>query len=197
MALAPSPTSAGSAHQLASSAAYVVVYDAGFRVLAATEGIAPFLSAWPELRAELERGDGVPASLTAFVEREIERARAGGDHECTVLYLPRLLLHVAMLSGAGAPVYAAVFTAYAVRDPVRSAARRFALTPREAEVLRLLLSGLRAADIAERLALSERTVDDYVKSLRAKTGARTRSGMIATLLGHVSRVAPGDPEHAR
>jgi DNA-binding CsgD family transcriptional regulator/tetratricopeptide (TPR) repeat protein len=49
------------------------------------------------------------------------------------------------------------------------------LTPRELEVLALVAGGLRYADIADRLVLSERTVDHHVGAILRKLGVRTRA----------------------
>jgi two-component system response regulator DesR len=48
------------------------------------------------------------------------------------------------------------------------------LTPREREVLRLLMTGAVTEEIATRLSLSTRTVRNYLSHIMAKTGARTQ-----------------------
>jgi DNA-binding CsgD family transcriptional regulator len=53
------------------------------------------------------------------------------------------------------------------------------ITTREADVLRLVADGLANKQIATRLNLSPRTVEKHVESLLRKTGARSRTGLVA------------------
>jgi DNA-binding NarL/FixJ family response regulator len=53
------------------------------------------------------------------------------------------------------------------------------ITTREADVLRLVVGGLANKQIAARLKLSPRTVEKHVESLLRKTGARSRTGLVA------------------
>ena len=53
------------------------------------------------------------------------------------------------------------------------------VTAREIEVLDLIRQGLSNRDIAARLTLSPRTVEKHVESLLRKTGARSRTHLVA------------------
>jgi DNA-binding CsgD family transcriptional regulator/tetratricopeptide (TPR) repeat protein len=53
------------------------------------------------------------------------------------------------------------------------------ITDREADVLRLVAEGLSNKQIAARLNLSPRTVEKHVESLMRKTGAPSRTGLVA------------------
>jgi DNA-binding CsgD family transcriptional regulator len=158
----------------------VLVLDHAFRVESTSEGALVLFQRWPALEAD---GAAVPQKVARFVREQAAAYRAAGLREVTALMFPDLLVHIVDLQGPVGTKLVAAFTGFAVRDPIRQAARNFNLTAREGQVLALLLRGLRAADIAKALALSEMTVGDYFKRLRRKTGARTQSGMIARLLG--------------
>ena len=66
------------------------------------------------------------------------------------------------------------------RAPVRN---RWGLTPREAEVLGLLASGLGQAEIASRLVISPKTVGTHIEHILSKTGARSRAQAVALAHG--------------
>ena len=63
------------------------------------------------------------------------------------------------------------------------------LTARELEVMALIAQGLRNAQIAERLVLSEKTVDHHVSAILRKLDVRTRgeAGAVAARLGLVAQ----------
>jgi len=58
----------------------------------------------------------------------------------------------------------------------------YGLTGREKEFLRLMVDGLTAKEIAERLFLSIRTVDTHVKNIYMKLQVHSRSGAVAKAL---------------
>ena len=58
-----------------------------------------------------------------------------------------------------------------------------ALTPRETELLDLLVAGADTKAVAEALFMSQHTVQDHLKSIFAKTGARTRRILVGQVAG--------------
>ena len=66
-------------------------------------------------------------------------------------------------------------------------AQGFRLTPRESEIVVVLAEGVtRIKDIAQRLKLSPNTVNNHVNSIFMKTKARSKSQLLAMLLGRLS-----------
>ena len=61
--------------------------------------------------------------------------------------------------------------------------RAFAFTPREAELLGHLARGADTREVAERMFLSELTVQDHLKSIFAKTADHSRRGLVSRALG--------------
>lgn len=67
------------------------------------------------------------------------------------------------------------------------------LTPRETETLRLLGTGMSNREIAETLSISERTVENHVRSIYTKLGIRTRTQALL----HAVRLGLVEPTVAR
>ncbi len=55
------------------------------------------------------------------------------------------------------------------------------LTPRETEIVRLLLQGMRVANIAETLFLSRHTVRNHLRAIFTKVGVRSQTDLVAKL----------------
>ncbi len=62
-------------------------------------------------------------------------------------------------------------------------ARAFGLSSRETELLHYLVTGADTRDIAQRMFVSEHTVQDHLKSIFAKTATRSRRTLLARALG--------------
>jgi DNA-binding CsgD family transcriptional regulator len=91
----------------------------------------------------------------------------------------RLLVRSGILVGASSHFVAVTLEKLLAREPLDVAAERFRLSPRELQVLRLIMSGLAKREIAARLIIAESTVGEYFKHLYAKIGVRHRSALFA------------------
>jgi DNA-binding NarL/FixJ family response regulator len=80
------------------------------------------------------------------------------------------------------PLHPDVFTARARRLLLRAqwrATRRSPLTPREREVLALLVAGVPADQIATRLCITDKTTSTHIERILAKLGAHSRAQAVA------------------
>jgi len=84
---------------------------------------------------------------------------------------------------AGRPTLAPE-AAQALINATRPSAPRFELSPREREVLALLVEGLNNPDIADRLVVSRSTIKFHVSSILSKLGAASRTEAVALALQH-------------
>jgi|SRR5579884_88342 len=133
-------------------------------------------------------GTAAPSRLPAAVESAVRDVLAHGfDDEraqhATVMPARSLVVHISRVHGGGGSFFALLLQRESRRAPLASAARRYALTKREREVLQLIMRGMHAADIAKQLSISQSTVTGYFKGLLRKTEARSRSEMVAKVLG--------------
>jgi DNA-binding CsgD family transcriptional regulator len=62
-------------------------------------------------------------------------------------------------------------------------AARFHISPRELQVLALLLDGAKLEEIGQKLHITASTIQDHIKSMVDKTGSRNRTELIARVLG--------------
>lgn len=104
--------------------------------------------------------------------------------EGTAAICGSVLIRATILEGVEGRRIAVSLERLAHRAPLETAAERFALTPREATVLELILQGLCAKDIAVRLQIAQTTVGEYFKHLAVKTGTHGRAHMIARVLDY-------------
>jgi DNA-binding CsgD family transcriptional regulator len=73
--------------------------------------------------------------------------------------------------------------------PIHLAVERFGLTPREEMVVRQLTLGYTNKEIANALRIAEQTVKEHMKHLMLKTGATTRTGLLARMFASSSGIA--------
>jgi DNA-binding NarL/FixJ family response regulator len=96
---------------------------------------------------------------------------------------PEMEVMQSLLAAANSRQYISSRARARMRSPDMIVESPQALTPREEEILVLLLKGLSDVAIADALSISIHTVKDYGKSIRAKYNVKTRLQLISTLLG--------------
>ena len=168
-----------------------VVLDA----LAAEPGLAPIAREWPDRR---ERG--TPA---AVVLRHPARERAAalkhrlGETKVVVLAGPGLSrddARAAIAQGADAvlleedvpalvapAIRAALAGLLVLSPPLGPAVERPPLTPREKQILALVVMGYSNREIADQLVLAESTVKSHLFSAFRRLGVRSRSEAVALI----------------
>ena len=63
----------------------------------------------------------------------------------------------------------------------RKAWDKFGLSPRESQMVELLVKGMTTKDIADALSLSPNTVKSFLRTVMAKLGVSTRAGIVGKL----------------
>jgi DNA-binding CsgD family transcriptional regulator len=96
---------------------------------------------------------------------------------------PAFRVRVAHMRGPAPIRYAMVVERRGSRRPLLEAYDRFALSPREVEVLALIVDGAANREIAAALSIVAGTVQDHVRSICAKTGSKRRGDLLARVFG--------------
>jgi DNA-binding NarL/FixJ family response regulator len=140
-------------------------------VIAISEVVLPITSGYELCRALKERyGEEFPVIFvsgqrTDAVDRVAGLLIGADDYLVKPVHPDELLLRARRLTRQGEPL-----------------ARRGGLTPREQQVLELLIEGLDHMAIAERLVITPRTVAKHVEHIMAKLGVHTRAQAVAIAL---------------
>jgi DNA-binding NarL/FixJ family response regulator len=112
----------------------------------------------------------------------VDAMRNEGEPSVTIEVGDKTIVRVTVLEGNDAHRYALFVEPSRRREDLHGAIERFRLTPRQAQVLALVLEGLSAKDIAAKLSIAETTVGDYFKQLLDRTNSRNRADMVARVL---------------
>lgn len=141
-------------------------------IVALRHGSAAARSRVPDL---LARSQARPRVLRAF--RTLARARLGSGAES------RRAAEIAARAFAamGAERYERISREAAAQDAATS---ELPLSPRQAEIARLVAAGETNKGIAARLHISENTVEHHLSSIFARLGVRSRSLLAARVAGH-------------
>ena len=125
-------------------------------------------------------------ALTSFKEEElVERAiKAGAIGYLLKNVSADELAEAIRAAKSGKPTLAPEAAQALMHAAMKPQELGFDLTPRELEVLTLMVEGLSNPDIAERLVVSRSTVKFHVSSILSKLGANTRTEAVSLALQH-------------
>lgn len=152
----------------------IVLLDIGLPGIDGIEGARRIRQRSPETRVIM---------LTVHDERDtiFEAIRAGASGYLLKSSDARSILAALhdVLAG-GAPLNAHI--ARKILDDFQSGPDRrseYGLTPRESEILELMVEGITLRQLAERVGVSVHTVDTHVRNIYAKLHVRSRGGAVA------------------
>jgi len=97
--------------------------------------------------------------------------------------VPFLVVRTQPMSGPAGLFIGVRIDRFQPPNSLTGAASRFHISPREVQVLALLLDGNHLDQIGKQLSITSSTVQDHIKSMLDKTGSSNRSELIARVLG--------------
>jgi DNA-binding CsgD family transcriptional regulator len=166
----------------------VLEFDASGRLERASSTAEPLLEELSGTTAE-DGWRSVAVQAVASATRQAIESRASELPSSVVKTLAGtwLVLHGALLGERGVAVFIQRAHPTLVAPLLLKA---HGLTAREQEVTQWLLRGATTAQTAQRLSISPHTVNEHVKSIYDKTGARTRGELLATVFfgEHLPRI---------
>jgi DNA-binding NarL/FixJ family response regulator len=157
-----------------STAPDIVLLDVGLPGMTGIEGIAPLKAAAPDVQILI---------LTAFEDDDrIFRAICAGasGYLLKTSTTAEIATAVAEVQRGGSPmtprIARRVLEMFAKANPPK---RDYGLSPREQEILQLLVQGKTVKEAAADLGISFHTADEYIRSVYTKLQVHTRSGAVA------------------
>ncbi len=125
-------------------------------------------------------------ALTSFREEELVQGalRAGAIGYLLKNVSADELAHAIRSAHAGRPTLAPEAAQALIHVATQPPAPGFDLTPREREVLALMVEGLSNPQIAQRLTVSRSTVKFHVSNILSKLGVKSRTEAVALAVQH-------------
>jgi DNA-binding CsgD family transcriptional regulator len=126
--------------------------------------------------------------LPAVLEESVRELTLAWDRESSpsagsARPVPFLVVRTQPMSGPAGLFIGVRIDRFQAPNSLSEAAARFHITPRELQVLALMLDGRHLDEIARLLSITSSTVQDHIKNMVTKTGSRNRSELIAHVLG--------------
>lgn len=158
-----------------------------------TDGRGEIVQATPGARDELDRlvpgpAAGSPAGIISLIAGAARRYATGESATPPRARLRTssgqwLVVHAAPLDAAGSTGGQVVVTIEEARPPeiVALVVAAYDLTPRERDIVQLVLQGLDTKEIAQAVFLSSYTVQDHLKAIFDKVGVRSRRELVAKI----------------
>jgi DNA-binding CsgD family transcriptional regulator len=160
----------------------VFLVDESLAVVSQTPGS----ESWLRLLLPSASGVPVPASVYNVAAQLLAVEQGVDDHPATArVHLTEgfwVTLRAARLSGLAATI-AVTMEETSSADRLEIFALAYGLTHRENELLSALATGRDTRELARLMFLAETTVQDHLKAIFAKTGARNRRTLLARALG--------------
>lgn len=95
--------------------------------------------------------------------------------------VPFLVVRTQPMSGPAGLFIGVRIDRYHAPNSLSGPAARYHISPRELQVLALLLDGAKLEEIGDQLSITSSTVQDHIKSMVDKTGSRNRTELIARI----------------
>ena len=121
--------------------------------------------------------------LVAGWQSDVDTQHAGIAHP-----VPFLVVRTQPMSGPAGLFIGVRINRFHPPHSLTGPAARFHISPRELQVLALLLDGAKLEEIGQKLHITSSTIQDHIKSMVDKTGSRNRTELIARVLGWESAV---------
>ena len=131
---------------------------------------------WIDFRSVLEE-------TVRAAHGELESSRANGHDARQARPVPFLIVHVAPMAGPSGSFIGVRIERFRAPNSLTSAAAKYHISPREVQVLALLLDGRHLNEIGSMLHITSSTVQDHIRNMVEKTRSRNRSDLIARILG--------------
>jgi DNA-binding CsgD family transcriptional regulator len=121
--------------------------------------------------------------VALVVQALIAHCLQTGERHSRIAFLDtHRFVRVTRLDGRDGSLFAVSVEFFRGADSLSRAARKYQLTPREIDVLAMILEGASAIETAHALSIAETTVQGYYKRLLSKTRSRNRPAMVANVL---------------